>query len=129
MNWSNDELGRIVLADDLHVAPLREDGKTYGTITWIWCVAVDGDLFVRAYNGRSSRWHQAAMSQKSGRIVAAGMTRNVDFDPVEGAINDRIDEAYRTKYSGSRYLQSIISARSRAATVRIVPREPQPSAE
>lgn len=126
MNWSNDELSRIVRADDLHIAPLREDCVTYGTPTWIWCVAVDGDLYVRAYNGRSSRWHRAAMGQKSGRIVAAGMTRNVDFDPVEGSINDLIDEAYQTKYSGSPYLQPMISARSRAATVRLVPREPQP---
>jgi hypothetical protein len=25
---------------------------TYGTPTWIWSVAVDGALYVRAYNGR-----------------------------------------------------------------------------
>ena len=42
--WTEDELRRIVEADDLHIAPLRPDGRTYGTATWIWCVAVDGDL-------------------------------------------------------------------------------------
>ena len=77
-------LRQIAEADDLHIAPLREDRKTYGSPTWIWSVAVDGDLYVRAYNGRSSRWHQAAMGQKGGRIMAAGMTKEVAFEPVDG---------------------------------------------
>ena len=55
MTWSKDELRRIAEADDLHISPFREDGNTYGTPTWIWSVAVDGDLYVRAYNGRDSR--------------------------------------------------------------------------
>jgi hypothetical protein len=37
--------------------------------------------------------------------------------PVEGPVNDRIDEAYRTKYRGSPYLDAMISARARAAEV------------
>jgi len=123
MKWSNDELSRIIKADDLHIAPFREDGVTYGTPTWIWCVAVDGDLYVRAYNGRNSRWHQAAIREKAGRIIAAGMTREAAFEAVDGSINDRIDDAYRTKYTGSPYLQPMISERARAATVRVIPRD------
>jgi len=38
--WSKPELHKIAAADDLHIAPLRDDGKTYGTPTWIWSVAV-----------------------------------------------------------------------------------------
>jgi hypothetical protein len=49
------ELDLIAASDDLHVAPFRSDGKTYGTLTWIWSVVVDGDLYVRAYNGTNSR--------------------------------------------------------------------------
>ncbi len=59
-------LRKIVDADDLHIAPFREDGKTYGTPTWISSVAVDGALYLRAYNGKDSRWYQAAMGQKGG---------------------------------------------------------------
>ena len=84
---------------------------------------VDDDLYVRAYNGTSSRWYQAALRQKAGRITAAGMTKEVAFEPVEGAINDRIDDAYRAKYKGSPYLSPMIGAHARAATVRIMPRE------
>jgi hypothetical protein len=57
-------------------------------------VVVDGALYVRSYNGKNSRWHQAAMQQKAGRITAVGMTKEVSFEPVNGAINDRIDDAY-----------------------------------
>jgi hypothetical protein len=79
---------------------------------------------VRGYNGRESRWYQAAVRQKAGRIIAAGMTREVVFEPVEGEINDRIDEAYRAKYHDSPYLRPMIGTRARSATVRIMPREP-----
>ncbi|HEY1180096.1 MAG TPA: DUF2255 family protein [Phytomonospora sp.] len=120
--WSKDELRRIAGTDDLHVAPLREDGRTYGTPTWIWSVVVDGDLYVRAYNGTRSRWYQAALTQRAGRITAAGMTREVAFEPVAGAIDDRIDDAYRAKYKGSPYLASMTGARAREATVRVTPR-------
>ena len=119
--WAPNELRRIAERDDLRIAPFREDGVTCGTPTWIWSVAVDGDLYVRAYNGQSSRWHQAAVRQKAGRIIAAGLTRDVAFEPVAGAINDRIDEAYRAKYRGSPYLAPMISARARSATVRVTP--------
>jgi len=123
--WSTDELRRIAEADDLHIAPFREDGVTYGTPTWIWSVAVDDNLYVRAYNGPASRWYKAALRQKAGRITAAGMTRGVTFEPVDGPINDRIDDAYRAKYRSSPYLDAMIGARARSATVGITPRETQ----
>ncbi len=120
--WSKDELRKIAEADDLHIAPFREDGKTYGTPTWIWSVAVDDALYVRGYNGRNSRWYQAAAKPKAGRIIAAGITKEVSFEPVDGPINDRIDDAYRAKYKKSPYLKPMISTRTREATVRIIPR-------
>ncbi|MGN6400921.1 MAG: DUF2255 family protein [Flavisolibacter sp.] len=116
-----DELNRVDKADDLHIAPFREDGKTYGTPTWIWAVIVDGNLYVRAYNGVNSRWYKSALEQKAGRIIAAGMTREVRFEPVHGDINSVIDEAYRKKYNDSPYLSPMISNRSRAATIKIIP--------
>src|SRR6516165_11337021 len=99
--WSKDELRKIAEADDLHVSPFREDGMTYGTPTWIWSVAVDDALYVRAYNGQKSRWYRAAIQRKAGRITASGMTKEVAFETVGGPINERIDEAYRVKYRGS----------------------------
>lgn len=119
--WVKEELERIAAADDLHIAPFREDGETYGTLTWIWSVVVDGELYVRAYNGTASRWHQAAMSQKAGRITSTGLTKEVSFTPVEGDINQRIDAAYRAKYGASSYLAPMVGPRAGAATVLITP--------
>jgi hypothetical protein len=120
--WAKDRLQQIASSDDLHIAPFREDGVTAGTPTWIWSVVVNGELYVRAYNGTSSRWYQAASKQKAGQITSAGQTTDVSFEPVAGEINECIDAAYREKYSSSPYLKPMIASRARAATVRISPR-------
>lgn len=120
--WPKDELRKIAETDDLHVSPLREDGATYGTPTWVWSVVVDDALYVRAYNGRDSRWYRAAMRQKAGRITAAGSTKEVAFEPALGPIQDRVDEAYRAKYRSSPYLAQMVGEGPRSATVKIVPR-------
>lgn len=120
--WDTDELHRIVQADDLHIAPFRDDGATYGTPTWVWAVVVDEALYVRAYHGRGSRWYRAAMKQRAGRIIAAGMTKEVIFEPVVGPINEQIDDAYRAKYGGNPYLSAMIGTQAHLATVRIMPR-------
>jgi hypothetical protein len=120
-SWSKNELSKIAETDDLHISPFRDDGVTYGTPTWIWSVVVNDALFVRAYNGPASRWYKAAMQQKRGRITAAGITKDVTFEPVDGSINDWIDDAYRAKYKTSPYVQPMISKRTRSATVKIEP--------
>jgi len=120
--WTNEELRRIAETDDLHISPFREDGVTYGTPTWIWSVTVDDAVYVRPYNGKRSTWYQAAMRQNAGRISAGGMMKEVTFEAVDGSINDRVDEAYRAKYSGSPYLESMVEEPIRSITVKIVPR-------
>lgn len=84
---------------------------------------VDDSLYVRAYNGQSSRWYQAAMRQKAGKITAAGLTKEVSFEPVIGSLNDRIDDAYRAKYRSSPYLKPMIGTSASSATVKVMPRE------
>lgn len=120
--WTPEQLEAIASTDDFHISPYRDDGRTPGTPTWIWSVVVDGDVYVRAYNGTSSRWFQSAMQQQAGRIRAGGLELEVTFTPVEGEINDRIDAAYSAKYAGSAYLPPMISERTRAATVRVAPK-------
>ena len=72
--------------------------------------------------GKKSRWYKAAIRQKAGRIIAAGMTKEVSFEKTEGPINDRIDDAYRAKYKRSPYFAPMISEQARSATVQIAPR-------
>ena len=122
-SWPVDQLESIATGDDLHIAPFRTDGTTYGTPTWIWSVAVGGELYVRAYNGTASRWHQAATTQRGGRIRAAGDDVEVSFEPVpaDADVQPAIDAAYRAKYADSAYLAPMIGGRARQATVRIRP--------
>ena len=122
ITWPAATLDAIIAADDLHIAPYRPDGVTTGTPTWIWCVNVDGELYVRAYTGVESRWYQAALQQGTGRITAAGATYEVTFAAeTDDALNDRIDEAYRAKYRDNEYTEPMCVPEVRAATVRIRP--------
>ncbi|KGQ70168.1 hypothetical protein A1D23_05880 [Chelonobacter oris] len=120
MSWSLATLNKINQADDLKIAPERADGKT-GTPTWIWEVIVDGRLFVRAYFGKQSSWYQSAIAYKQGIINAAGQTFDVRFSPIaDRTLNDKIDDAYRQKYSKSQYMRHMIQAGCREATVEIL---------
>ncbi len=68
---------------------------------------------MRAYNGRSSRWYQSAMTQHAGQITAAGRTIDVTFAPADLALRDRIDAAYRENYADDSYRGSMVSMRPR----------------
>lgn len=119
--WPQATLTAIDTADDLKISPLRPDAVTFGTPTWIWSVVVDGELYVRGYNGTASRWYQAAMDGTEGRIRAAGQVHDVTFEPAPAGLAVAIDEAYRVKYASSPYLPPMLSGRARAAGVRISP--------
>jgi hypothetical protein len=54
------------------------------------------------------RTYQAAARQKAERITTAGMSKEVTFEPVDGAINRRIDDANRAKYHDSAYFTPMI---------------------
>ena len=113
------EIDNIAERNDFHIAVLREDGITYGTLTWIWSVQVDHELYVRAYNGKDSRWYQAAVTQKQGKIKAAGFEKNVQFEPVTGDINAKIDEAYKKKYADSPYLNTMLNQHAKMSSLRV----------
>lgn len=120
--FTENELTRINDADDLKISPFREDGITYGTPTWIWEVVVKDGLYVRAYNGTSSRWYRSALKQKTGRIHAAGLLIEVCFEPVsDPVVNQLIGQAYRKKYSKSPYMVHMISSTAAEATIMISP--------
>lgn len=121
--FSPADLQAMDRADDLKISPLRTDGVTYGTPTWIWEVVVDRNLYVRAYNGTQSRWYQSAIKQKTGRIHVAGMIWEVVFEPVQDKLlNKKIDEAYNRKYSSSPYLAPMIGERAKKATIKVLPK-------
>lgn len=125
-SWPTETIEQIAATDDLHIAPYRADGKTTGTLTWIWSVAIDGRLFVRAWNGVNGRWYRSAIAQRAGKITAAGQEHWVEFAPTgDPELNERIDQAYREKYAGSRYLPPMVGVGPKAATIEITPHDPR----
>ena len=122
MFWNPEVLTRIDAADDLKIAPYHPDMNTTGTPTWIWEVKVENRLFVRAYSGTRSKWYQAALTRRAGKIVAIGQEFDVRFvKPSDPVLESKIDRAYQIKYSSSSYVSAMTGARARAATVEILP--------
>jgi hypothetical protein len=50
--------------------------------------------------------------------------KDVAFQDADAAVNDRIDDVYRTKYRRhvTRYVNSVITPDARSTTIEIVPR-------
>ncbi len=119
--WDTKTIEAISRSDDLHIYPYRADGRTLGTPTWIWSVVVDGRLFVRAWNGTRGRRYRSAITQKAGRIDAAGQTFDVRFEKADPSLADAISAAYERKYAGSPYLPPMLGADQREAAVEITP--------
>jgi hypothetical protein len=122
--WTKDELSKIGTAEELQIAPLRQDGTLRKPVT-IWVVRLGDDLYVRAVNGRTSAWFRGTQVRHEGHIQAGGVDKDVTFvEEPDSNINDQIDAAYSTKYR--RYAASIIShitsPEARSATIKLVPR-------
>jgi hypothetical protein len=59
-----------------------------------------------------------------GRISAGGVTSDVTFVDAKGDLDDRIDDAYRTKYRrwSPGIAGSVLTPQARSATIRLIPR-------
>lgn len=77
---------------------------------------------MRAANGPQSRWYQAAIHQKAGRVRVAGTNYEVTFEPAGDVVSDAIDAGYEAKYPGSTAVPIMQGAGPKSATVRIAPR-------
>ncbi|MGW7916713.1 DUF2255 family protein [Staphylococcus xylosus] len=123
--WSKKTLEKFKSADDMYVSPFYSDSKTLGTPTWIWNVIVDGELYVRAYNGQNSRWYQSATTQRAGQIQLAGETYDVIFEPVTRTtkLDEVINQAYKAKYGDSIYYPPMVKEGPVSATVKIFPNQ------
>jgi hypothetical protein len=121
--WTSDELDKIGAAEELELASLRRDGTLRKPVT-VWVVRRGDDLYVRSYKGRTAAWFRGAQARHEGRIRAGGVDKDVTFVDADGAIDDHIDNAYRTKYRryGARFVNLMVSPAARAATIKLVPR-------
>jgi len=122
--WTSDDLNKIGTAEELEIAALRSDGTLRKPVT-IWVVRVGDGLYVRAYKGRSGPWFRWTQECHEGHILSGGVDKDVTFlDVSDPEINDQVDAAYRSKYGhyDAQYVDPMVSAEARAATIRLVPR-------
>jgi len=117
--WTPQQLRAIETSSDVFLAPLREDGTTYRAFTQTWGLVVDGEFYVRAANGPDSKWYQAAISQRAGRVRVGDQVWNVTFTPAAGEHQDDIDAAYHAKYAGSSAVSLMTGPGPKQAVVRI----------
>ena len=95
--WTSEELDIVGRAEELELASLRGDGTLRKPVT-VWVVRHGEDLYVRSGYGRDAAWFRATQVRREGRIKAGSVERDVVFVDADSALNDQIDEAYRTKY-------------------------------
>ena len=121
--WTSDELHRIGTAEELKIASLRRDGTLRKPVI-IWVVRLGDHLYIRSVYGRGSAWFRGVQTRHEGQIRAGGVVKDVTFvEESDSAINDQIDDMYRTKYRryAANIINSIISPDARSATIKLVP--------
>ncbi len=123
-SWTEDELTKIGIAEELEIASLRSDGSLRNPRI-IWVVRVDDDLYVRSVNGRTSDWFRGTQTRHAGHIRAGGIHRDVTFVEVNADdVNEQVDAVYRSKYR--RYavniINRIVGTEARSATLKLLPR-------
>src|SRR5512140_3069703 len=124
--WPSDELDKIGEAEELDLMSVRPDRTIRNPVT-MWVVRVGDDVYVRAYKGRTSPWFRGALTRHEARIRSGGVDKDVTLEEVDGnaAVNEQIDEAYRSKYRrySANIVNSVVTAEARAATLKLAPRE------
>jgi hypothetical protein len=120
-SWTADELNRIGDAEELEIAPRRNDGSLRDPVP-IWVVRVGDDLYVRSWRGQQGRWFRAAHASRKGHITAGGVDSEVALVDAGDSVNDAIDDAYRSKYGRyASYVPPMVAQAAKATTLRLVP--------
>ncbi len=122
--WTKRELDKIAAADELEIASLRRGGTLREPVT-VWVVRHGDDLYVRSVKGPTGAWFRGTTARHQGHIQAGDVEKDVTFVKAHDALKDEIDRAYRTKYRryAANIVNSVLTARARSATLRLVPRE------
>jgi hypothetical protein len=118
--WTAAELARLDRASEVRVAGRRADGSSR-TLTIVWHVVVDGNLYLRSVNGPDGQWHRGVVHHHEGLLHTAGATRQVTFT-LDHSHDADIDTAYFVKYGNGAPSHAITSQQARRTTLRVDPR-------
>jgi hypothetical protein len=122
-HWTNDELAALGRTGELQISSRRSDGTLSPQVT-IWAVREGDEIYIRSVNGPSATWYRAAVRRGIGHISSGGVDRDVQFEALQGDLDDAIDQAYRDKYGAtSDPVQRINAPAARGTTLRLSPTE------
>jgi hypothetical protein len=121
--WSAQDLALLERTGEVRIAAARTgtDTSPHSRSTPIWIVVHDGEAYIRAYTGTSSRWFQAVAPRGAGALTVGSRTFDVQLEPADPGVADGIDAGYRVKYGDSSYVRAMTTAGARAAALRVRP--------
>jgi hypothetical protein len=117
--WTVEELTAIAGANELTVAPLRDDGTVLSPRI-VWVVRRGDDVYIRSVNGDEGAWFRGVQRHHAGQISAGGVEVDVSFEDADHNLDDAINEEYRRKYGRSTAVERITSPKAQATTLRVV---------
>ena len=119
-NWTADELQALDRVKEIRVAGRRRDGSLR-TLTIIWHVVLDGNLYVRSVRGVEGSWYKGVIRHYEGAISWGGQTRDVTYI-ADATVDEQIDAAYFDKYGNGSSTRAMVTATAKATTLRVEPR-------
>jgi hypothetical protein len=106
-------------AREVEVETRSEKGATHRVPIWI--VVDGGEVFVRTYRGKSSRWYRELLA-RSGAVVANGKRVAVRAErAADAAAVRRTSDGYRKKYPKSGSLDAMLRRSVLETTLRLEP--------
>ncbi|GAA5036075.1 DUF2255 family protein [Microbacterium fluvii] len=118
--WTQQELDELDRAGEVRVAGRRADGSSR-SLTIVWHVVVDGDLYLRSVKGPEGQWYRGVAHHHEGFLRWGSTTREVTYTP-DSSHDDAVDAAYFAKYGTGSATQSLMKAEARQTTLRVDPR-------
>ena len=118
--WSESELRELDRVGEVRVAGRRADGSSR-TLTIVWHVVVDGDLYLRSVKGPEGQWYRGVARTFEGFLSWGAETRAVSYT-LDSSHDAAIDAAYVEKYGNGSSTKAITNALSKETTLRVDPR-------
>lgn len=119
MIFPKDTLALLDRSNEVDIETRSPEGRAHSVP--IWVVVDQGDVFVRTYRGKTSRWYRELLAGK-GALVVDG--KRIPVRAVAAADSEsvkRTSDGYRKKYRKGSSLDSMLLPNVLPTTLRLEP--------
>ena len=111
-------LNQLNSTEEIDIETQSATGRTHRTT--IWVAVVDNNACVRSVRGRLGRWYREITANPQGAIYVDGRRVPVRAIPItDPATIARVSNAYRQKYRGSPFVNSLVREETLPTTLRL----------